>query len=50
VEFARLRAVHFVIYGALARGVSSSPLLDAFGKGFADFVRARHVPIPVKFL
>lgn len=50
VEFADIRAVHFVIYGPLGRGVSSSRLLDALGKGFAEFVRAVHVPVPEKFL
>ncbi|KAJ5745463.1 hypothetical protein N7520_010645 [Penicillium odoratum] len=50
VEFAGIKAVHFVIYGPLGRGVSSSRLLDGLGKGFADFIRYLHVPIPVKFL
>lgn len=50
IEFPEIRAVHFVIYGPLGRGVSSSRLLDALGKGFAEFVRAVHVPVPVKFL
>ncbi|KAI1331490.1 DUF1446-domain-containing protein [Xylariaceae sp. FL0255] len=50
VEFPRLRAVHFVVYGALGRGVSSSARLDSLGKGFAEWLRAVHVPVPVKFL
>lgn len=50
VEFPGICAVHFVVYGALERGASSSPLLDVLGKGFADFIRARHVEIPTKFL
>lgn len=50
VEFEHLRAVHFVIYGALGRGVSSSARLDSLGKGFAEFIRYVHVEIPVKFL
>ncbi|KAJ5710606.1 hypothetical protein N7488_004762 [Penicillium malachiteum] len=50
VEFAGIKAVHFVIYGPLGRGVSSSRLLDGLGKGFADFIRSVHVPIPVKIL
>lgn len=45
-----IRAVHFVIYGPLGRGVSTSKLLDALGKGFAGFIRAVHVPIHTKFL
>lgn len=50
VEFPGIRAVHFVVYGALGRGVSSSARLDSLGKGFAEFLRAVHVPVPVKFL
>jgi hypothetical protein len=50
VEFPRIKAVHFVIYGPLSRGISSSPFLDGLGKGFADFIRARYVDVPVKFL
>ena len=50
VEFPKIRAVHFVVYGALGRGVSSSAKLDSLGKGFAEWLRAVHVPVPVKFL
>ncbi|KAI1812428.1 DUF1446-domain-containing protein [Poronia punctata] len=50
VEFPGTRAVHFVVYGALGRGVSSSARLDSLGKGFAEFLRAVHVPVPIKFL
>ena len=50
VEFPNIFAVHFVIYGILGRGVSSSTLLDSRGKGFADYIRAKHVPLPVVFL
>lgn len=50
VEFPSIRAVHFVIYGILGRGVTSSPVLDNLGKGFADYIRGRHVDIPVTFL
>lgn len=32
-ELPEIKAVHFVIYGPLGRGVSSSKLLDALGKG-----------------
>ena len=47
VEFPQIRAVHFVVYGLLGRGVSSSSRLDGFGKGVADFVRDRVVEGPV---
>ncbi|KAK6501597.1 hypothetical protein TWF481_009432 [Arthrobotrys musiformis] len=50
VEMPNIFAVHFVVYGPLGRGVSSSKLLDCLGKGFAEFIRAVHVPIPTKFL
>lgn len=39
VEFPRIWAVHFVVYGILGRGVSSSSRLDALGKGCADYLR-----------
>ena len=50
MEFANILAVHFVIYGPLGRGVSSCRLLDALGKGFADYIRDKVVDVPVKFL
>ncbi|KAI0205968.1 DUF1446-domain-containing protein [Astrocystis sublimbata] len=49
VEFPNIRAVHYVVYGALGRGVSSSARLDCLGKGFAEWLRSVHVPVPVKF-
>ncbi|KAI0123413.1 hypothetical protein BJ170DRAFT_108069 [Xylariales sp. AK1849] len=50
VEYPGLRAVHFVVYGALGKGVSSSARLDSLGKGFAEFLRSVHVPVPTRFL
>ncbi|KAJ5503259.1 hypothetical protein N7463_006133 [Penicillium fimorum] len=50
VEFPHIHAVHFVIYGILGRGVSSSSRLDGFGKGFADYVRDKVVEVPVEIL
>ncbi|CAK7230055.1 hypothetical protein SCUCBS95973_007444 [Sporothrix curviconia] len=50
VEFPHIFAVHFVIYGILGRGVSSSLLLDNRGKGFTDYVRTKHIPVPEKFV
>jgi hypothetical protein len=47
VEFPRIFAVHFVIYGILGRGVSSSTRLDGFGKGFADYIRNKIVDVPM---
>ncbi|KAJ5681411.1 DUF1446 domain-containing protein [Penicillium maclennaniae] len=50
VEFPHIQAVHFVIYGILGRGVSSSSRLDGFGKGFLDYVRDKFVDVPVEIL
>lgn len=50
VEFPHIHAVHFVIYGILGRGVSSSSRLDGFGKGFADYLRDKLVEVPVDIL
>jgi hypothetical protein len=50
IELPNIYAVHFVIYGPLGRGVSSSKLLDCLGKGFGEYIRAVHVPIPTAFL
>lgn len=50
VEFPHIYAVHFVIYGILGRGVSSSSRLDGFGKGFADYVRDKVVDVSKELL
>lgn len=50
VEMPEIYAVHYVVYGPLGKGVSSSKLLDGLGKGFAEFIRAVHVPIPINLL
>jgi hypothetical protein len=50
MEFRGIQAVHFVVYGVLGRGVSSCRLLDALGKGFADYIRDRVVDVPVGLL
>ncbi|KAL4741473.1 hypothetical protein BDV11DRAFT_168060 [Aspergillus similis] len=47
VEFPAIGAVHFVVYGILGRGVSSSSRLDGFGKGVADWLRDVVVEVPV---
>ncbi|KEF59614.1 uncharacterized protein A1O9_04460 [Exophiala aquamarina CBS 119918] len=49
-EFPNIRAVHFVIHGILGAGVSSSVKMDSLGKNVAEYLRARHVDIPQKFL
>jgi hypothetical protein len=50
VEFPKIMAVHFVVYGVLGRGVSGSSRLDAFAKGMGDWLRDRVVDVPVKIL
>lgn len=50
MEFPNIFAVHFVVYGILGRGVSSSTLLDSLGKGFADYIRDKEVEVPQRFL
>jgi hypothetical protein len=50
VEFPNIFAVHFVVYGILGRGVSSSTRLDALGKGFADYIRDKVVDVPSEIL
>jgi hypothetical protein len=49
-EAANLYAVHFVIYGILQEGVSSSTIIDGFAKSLGEFIRARVVDMPVKLL
>ncbi|ETS85088.1 hypothetical protein PFICI_03113 [Pestalotiopsis fici W106-1] len=46
VEFPNIFTVHFVVYGILGRGVSSSKRLDGFGKGFIDYFRDKVVEVP----
>ncbi|KAH7162106.1 hypothetical protein B0J13DRAFT_490657 [Dactylonectria estremocensis] len=45
-EFPNLNAIHFVIRGILQDGVSSSSVLDGFGKSISEFLRARMVELP----
>jgi hypothetical protein len=50
VEFPNIFAVHFVVYGILGRGVSSSTRLDALGKAFADYIRDKVVDVPLEIV
>ena len=50
IELPQIYAVHFVVYGILGRGVSSSVILDSLGKGFADYIRSKYIDIPEKFV
>ncbi|KAJ4482546.1 hypothetical protein J3R30DRAFT_3286185 [Lentinula aciculospora] len=49
-EMPHIRAVHFVIFGILEDGVSSSSLVDPLGKSVGEYLRAREVDIPERFL
>ncbi|KAH7119857.1 hypothetical protein B0J11DRAFT_570278 [Dendryphion nanum] len=49
-EFAGLWAVHFLIRGLLGEGVSSSAVLDGFGKSVGEFLRARVVDLPQELI
>ncbi|EKG19522.1 hypothetical protein MPH_03386 [Macrophomina phaseolina MS6] len=49
-ELPNLRGVHFLLHEHLDRGVSCSGTYDVLGKNVAEFLRARHVDLPVRFL
>lgn len=49
-ELPNLRGVHFLFRNLLDRGVNSTATIDFLGKNVAEFLRSRHVDIPVKFL
>jgi hypothetical protein len=46
-ELPHLRAVHFVLLGALGEGCTVNGRLDSMGKSAAEFLRARPVQAPV---
>jgi hypothetical protein len=50
VEFPGLLAVHFVIHDYLGKGVSSTVRMDSLAKSVAEYLRARYVDVPNKFL
>jgi hypothetical protein len=45
-----LSALNIVIVGLLEEGVASSTRLDGQAKGLGEWLRARHVDVPVEFL
>lgn len=49
-ELYNLRGVHFLFRNLLDRGVTSTSSVDFLGKNCAEFLRSRHVDVPVKFL
>ena len=48
--FPHLRAVNFVVHGLLGEGVASSSRTDAQAKSLGEWLRARHVDIPLELL
>jgi hypothetical protein len=49
-EFKGLKAVHFLLKDHLDRGVSCTMNVDFLGKNAAEYVRARWVDVPLRFL
>jgi hypothetical protein len=45
-----LRALNFVIKGLLEEGVAASSRIDAQAKSLGEWLRARHVEVPVDLL
>jgi hypothetical protein len=49
-ELPKLRAVHFVLRGLLGTGGSSNTRVDPIGKAIGEYLRAKHLPVPVELL
>jgi len=49
-EMANIGVVHFLIRDHLDGGFNSTSSLDSLGKNLCEFLRAKHVDIPNKFL
>ncbi len=49
-EMGNIRAVHFLLKDHLDRGYNSGSKLDTLAKNLCEYIRAKHVPIPRKFL
>lgn len=49
-ELPNLRAVHFLLRNLLDRGVGTTSTVDFLGKNVAEFLRARWVDVPIRFL
>ena len=49
-EFPGLRAVHFLLKDHLDRGVSCTTTVDLLGKNCAEYLRARVVDVPLRFI
>ncbi|KAK2737812.1 hypothetical protein FQN57_007370 [Myotisia sp. PD_48] len=49
-EIAGIRAVHFLLRDHLDRGFNATSTYDTLGKNVCEYLRAKHVDIPNKFL
>ncbi|KAJ9646032.1 hypothetical protein H2204_000694 [Knufia peltigerae] len=49
-ELPNLRGVHFLFRNLLDRGATSTATVDFLGKNTAEYLRARYVDIPTRFL
>ncbi|KAJ6105042.1 hypothetical protein N7486_003731 [Penicillium sp. IBT 16267x] len=49
-ELPGLQAVHFLFRNLLDRGVGVTTTVDFLGKNVAEYLRSRHVDLPVRFL
>ena len=49
-EMPRIRAVHFLLKDHLDRGYNSGSKLDTLAKNLGEYLRAKHVQVPVKFI
>ena len=49
-ELPNIWGVHFLLHDHLNRGVSSSSMCDFLAKKVAEFLRCRHVDLPIYFL
>jgi hypothetical protein len=49
-DFPRIRSLNFVIHGLLGEGVASSTRMDPQAKSLGEYLRAKHVDVPVTLL
>ncbi|PYH89119.1 DUF1446-domain-containing protein [Aspergillus ellipticus CBS 707.79] len=49
-ELPNMRAVHFLFRNLLDRGVGVTTTVDFLGKNVAEYLRAKYVEVPVRFL
>jgi hypothetical protein len=49
-ELPNIRALNFVVHGLIAPGVAATTRPDAQAKGLGEYLRSRHVEIPIELL